>query len=253
MRKVALVLIMLLSAGTVLAGDSVYNRNRFMDANGWSIYAVDEDIDTTPAMVQDPASFTQLAAEDEVEVLSTYGNNPVITIDGINDEGKKFSESITLTGNIAATSSTTARYITGATLATEATDTVVIRRESDNAFIASISAGTLESTLGQHFNGEKTSYITGWGVSNGTATDITVAATNSVLATLRIYKDDADSLDASDGYQVVDSIFTSQYESSKYKKFANPVKMSAGGWLSVYAEGKENNQKANVRIEGYDQ
>ena len=258
MRKLMLVLLLIMFSSSAFAVDSVYNRSRSLDADGWTVIAWDEDIDSdeTPEMIQDPASFAQLAAEDEVEIISTYGNTTqTVTIYGVNNRGKLFEEEIELNGNLAATSVTTARYITKAIMDSEATDTVVIRRESGDTFIMSIPPSRLETPIGQYFNGTKTAFVTGWGVQAGTATDSTKSATATVLAALRWYPDDADCLDSGDGYQVVDSIFTHPYNTGEYKEFANPFKLEPGGWLSVFAksggEDNEDNQKANIRVDGY--
>jgi hypothetical protein len=204
-------------------------------------------------MMKDPGTFAQLAAEDNIEVLGTEAGR-VVTVYGIDNKGNQFKESITTTGgSYGATSATTARYIERATIDSDTQDTVIIRRKTGDTFIMSIPANQLETRISHKFNGEKMAFVTGWGIHNGVDTDSTTSATSSMVAQLRWYTDDADSLDSTDGYQVVDTIVTNPYDISTTKKFANPVKLKAGGWLAVFAQNHDLNQKATVRIEGYDQ
>ena len=253
MRIIIVIAIAFAVSTLAFAGDSVYNRNKTLDANGWSTYGTDEDVDLASDLVASPNTFAQLAAEDTIEVVGTVVGR-VVTVSGIDSNGDQFSEAITTTGGTyGATSTTTARYIEGAVINSDTDSTVVIRRQTGNTFITSITPGQLSTKISQKFNGEKKAFVTGWGVHNGIASDSTTSATANLMATLRWYSDDADCLDNADGYQVVDSIYTNTNKPGDYRKLPNPVQLDPGGWLAVFVDCKDADQKATARIEGYDQ
>ncbi len=254
-KQLMVVMMILLLAAPAYAIDSVYNRDSIHDADGWTAYTTNDDVDSSAAeLVARGTGITQLAAEDEIEVVTTYANTPSTVVWGIDNRGRKRTETITSAGDgLADTSSTVFRYIEGASITPGATASVTIRRESDDATILTIPIGSTRSQVAHHFNGEYVSYVTGLSVHGGTATNNTTAATQSVTAHIRWYADDADSLDATDDFETVASVF---YDGSIHPNseapIIQPIRLKAGGWIAVYALGAEDNQKITVSLEGYD-
>lgn len=158
-----------------------------------------------------------------------------------------------LTGTTAVTSSTTFRYIESASTDIRCTGTVTIRRATGDTFIVSIPGGALETTVVQRFTGEKTSYLTGWRV------DVT-QITGTVSFQLRFYPDDnysiSDSAGLATSFVLIDQAFyydaLSGIPYPKDLPFNQPIKLSPGGWLAVFAQGANANADVSALIQGYD-
>lgn len=235
------------------AADAVYEHDKTSETVGWSIYGADDDVDTAYQLITElNTTYAQLAAEDTIEVLSSSVSDVLqsVTIEGINNKGNRIKEDIALnttTGTTEATSSNTFRYIDQAFLNSgTSAGTITIRRATGDTFITSIPAGSMESTQVQHFNGEKNSYITGWGA--------TVSSTiASIIFDLRWYPDDARCLAPTTGYRLIDQItLPNSSIANEPHPFAQPVKCPAGGWITIHAIGGANDADAAILIQGYD-
>lgn len=233
----------------VFATDAVYNVNKGFDVVGWHVSAIDDDVDNTAELITElDATYAQLAAEDEVEIVSSSALDvtQTITVSGINSSGKYVSESLavnTTGGAFETTGDTVFRYIDQVESDTELVGTLTVRRESGDTFITSIPSGKLSASMIQHFNGEKNSYITGWNASNR-------ITTQTATLELRWYKDDADCLDATDGYEILDEIKLPATYDTVRAIYAQPIKCSAGGWIAVYGTGVASS--VSVTLQGYD-
>jgi hypothetical protein len=215
---------------------------------GWTVSVKDIDIDTTPELVTELATtYAQLAAEDQLEVLSSNAADigQVVTVTGINNKGKKVSDTFSLLGATASDSTLTFRYVDQASVDSECAGVITVRRKTGDTFITSIPVGLLDAGMVQHFNGEDDSYVTGWGVSRLTADEV-------VSFDLRFYPDDADSLDATDGMTTKDSLFLEPENGTAKTTFDQPIRLKAGGWLAVYGVADSANSDARVTISGYD-
>lgn len=87
--------------------------------------------------------FTDISATDEVEILSDDASDTsqTVTIYGRDSGGNIVSEAETLNGTTAVTTTQTFERILKITLNSAASGTVTIRKESDNAEIATMAAG----------------------------------------------------------------------------------------------------------------
>ncbi len=112
-----------------------------------------------------------------------------------------------------------------------------------NTFITSIPIGQIEAGMAQHFNGQYNSYVHNWSATSREMTGVRLE--------LRWYPDDADSLDASDGYKVLDRISIVTWD-TVWGNINLPVKCNSGGWLAVYGIGMYDNEIVAVTIQGYD-
>lgn len=232
---------------TVFASDAVYERNRPDEIVGWSVSGADDDIDTTAELITElNTTYAQLAAEGKIEVLSGDAGDTTqtVTVTGIDDSGNKISETFTLAGATVQTSTATFRYIDQASVDIECAGVISIRAV-DDTLVTSIPIGVLDATQVQHFNGEKISYITGWRAS-------CTSTTGSLIFDLRFYPDDADCLDAGDGYRILDQIVFTNVLGTQNRPFPQPIRVEKGGWIAVYCKGGANNADGSVTIQGID-
>ena len=233
--------------------ESVYNRAKQHDVVGWHISVSDADIDATAELITQLATtYAQLAAEDEVEVLSSAAGDitQTITVFGINNNGKYVSEDITINttaGTTATTSSTIFRYIDYVESDLECAGTITVRRETGDTFITSIPIGQLNAGMAQHFNGECVSYITDWKAQLNES-----SSANPIDFELRWYPDDADCLDAGDGYIVLDRGSAFASGDTIIGGIEQPIRCPAGGWIAAYGTGNAANASGSVKIQGYD-
>lgn len=218
---------------------------------GWSVNGADDDIDATAELITElDTTYAQLAAEDTLEVLSSDSADitQIVTITGIDNSGNRILVTRALDttdGTTVVSTTATFRYVDQVSVDTECAGTITVRRATGDTFITSIPIGTLEATMVQHFNGEKTSYITGWSAN-------CESTTGTVLFELRWYPDDADCLDATDGYIVIDRIQFNNVHDNQVRSFPQHIKCPAGGWIAVYGTGGNANSDGSVTIQGYD-
>ena len=102
----------------------------------------------------------------------------------------------------------------------------------------------MKAGIAQHFTGEKDSYITYF---KGASTN----DSSQIIYQLRYYPDDADCLDASDGYEVLDSIAASTFD-TKESYYPQPIRCKAGGWIAVYGIGMAADANGAIILQGYD-
>jgi len=232
-------------AGTI---DSAGYRDKVSEVKGWTIYASDDDIDASAELITElDDTYTQLAAEEAIEVLSSSGSDTTqtVTVTGIDNAGKKCSETFTLAGVTVQTSTTTFRYVDQASVDIECVGVITIRKKTLDTLITSIPIGQLDAQMAQHFNGEYKSYVTGWSAR-------CTSTTGTVLFELRWYPDDADCLDADTGYRVLDAIQFTNVHGSDSGIMGNPIKLPAGGWLCVYGTGGTTDCDGSVTVQGFD-
>lgn len=229
-----------------------------LGANGWHKFADNTDIDAAleiMAFIQ-ASPYAQIASAEEIEVVSANGADTTqyITIFGIdNADGNQTSERIgPLTGATAVTTTTVFRYYEGALLDKECAGAVTIRKKTGDTFISGIAIGSLTDYVCQHFNGEKTTYITYFDAG------LDDNATDTVTFDLRWYPDDADCLDAGDGFIILDRIvahgvaIATSAPGGLGKAYAQPIRCPAGGWIAVYALAGQDNCEGFVTLQGFD-
>jgi hypothetical protein len=247
MKKFLMFLVLIAIPFQSFAMDAMYERNKPFQISGWSVFGSDDDIDTAAQLITElDTTYAQLAAEDKIEILSSEAADitQTVTVEGIDSNGDRIKEEISLTGSTAVTSANTFRYIDQAILDIACTGAVTIRRATGDTFIISIPIGSLEAGVVQHFNGEKDSYLTGWYAS-------VTSTTGTVSYELRYYPDDSKCLAPTTSYIVLDTILLTNALGDTYHPLPM-IKCSKGGWITVYATGGSANSDGAVRIEGYD-
>ncbi len=230
---------------------AIYPNDKAISYPGWHVHGADDDIDTAGGLITElDTAFAQLAAEDTVEIVSASSADitQTVTISGVDNSGNRITENLpldTTDGTAVETSTNTFRYIDQFSVDTECAGAITLRRATGDTFITSIPIGVLDATMVQHFNGEKHSFVTGW-EANVTST------TGTVLFQLRWYPDDADCLDAPDGFRVLDEIQFNNVHGSQRRPFPQPIKCPAGGWLAVWGTGGSDNADGSVTVQGFD-
>lgn len=228
-------------------------------ARGWHLHCVNTNIGSTAELMA-PSTFTyaQNDGVDELEFASssTADTTQYITAYGIDNAGKKIKETKLLTGQTVVNTTDTWLYFENAWLDKEAAGTVSI--DDDGAtLIAEIEIGSTNTGICQHFNGEEESYVTyfragAWGRSK-----------RSINFELRWYPDDADCLDAGDGFEVLDRIMVgggydtnerSYQQSPAPNVYPMPIgPLAKGGWICVYATGVDGDTcNGWVTLQGFD-
>jgi len=220
----------------------------------WSVHCLDSDVDTTAELITETdLTHTSLNTADTIEIVSSSGadTTQTVTVYGINSDGKKASETFELNGATQAVGSTTFAYFDYAKVDAECAGTITIREASANATIQTITIGQKRTYAVQHFNGENVSYLTSW--SGGVNT-----ATGDVTLELRLYTDDDDCMDPTDGFEVLDRMFLHQAATDNrasvpfQRSFDPALKIPAGSWVCVYGTGSQNNSDAYVTLQGWD-
>lgn len=245
------IFIVLVMCKFAFASDAVYERIRTNEVVGWSVFALDNDIDASAELLTQLATtYAQISAEEAIEVLSSEAadTTQTVTVTGIDDSGNKCSEAFALAGATVQTSTTTFRYVDQVSVDIECAGTITVRKKTGDTLIISIPIGKLEGSVAQHFNGEDVSYITSWNCNVSTTT-------GSVLFELRQYTQDADCLDAGDGYKILDMVYIDGAVTSPYnvpRTFSQPIKVPAGSWICVYGLGGAANSDGAVLIQGFD-
>lgn len=224
---------------------------------GFLIECYDANIDGSPELLSGNTgvAYAQISAAGTVEIYSSSTNDATQTIwvSGINDAtGEIDEEGMLLSdeGEAIRTTSIVWRYINQMWSDKECEGTVWARRAADNVGIAEIVIGSLRSDIAQHFNGQKVTYIQKWWATNWLGTD-------EVLLELRWYPDDADCLDAGDGFMVLDRIhLIAGADSPAPHSFTDfpggGLRCPAGGWIAVYGTGATADEGASVNILGFD-
>ena len=260
MRKLLTVLISFCLVGSVFARDAVYNRDKTKDAMGWHIYIEDDDVDATAELITElDTTYAQLSAEDQVEFVSSDAADitQTVTITGIDDNGDKVTEEVSLhatNSTLATTTDATFRYIDQVSLDAECAGTITVRKQDDWVFITSIPIGQLKGGATQHFNGEENSHLTYFAAEYITqAEDAWQEPVGQIVYEIRWYPDDADCLDTGDGYEIIDKKSVTATEPSLQVVYPQPITLEAGGWLAVYGTGDAANRAGRVVIQGYDE
>lgn len=222
-------------------------------AIGWHHFAYNADIDNAlELMAEDGQWNAHLAAEDTIQVVSANGadTTQTCTVYGIDTNGKRVKDTITLNGATAVDSSFRFRYVENAFLSAECAGEITVRRKTGPATILQITAGQMQSYIVHHFNGIKKSYLTYFLAQ---ADDNT---TDSVIFELRWYPDDAQISGLTVGYSVIARLTAAVIGGIVSQPMAfcppQPIELPAGGYIAVYAIGAAANQTGNAIIQGFD-
>lgn len=226
---------------------------------GWHLHCVNTNIGSSLELMA-PSTFTyaQNDGVDELEFASssTGDTTQYITAYGIDLNGKKVSQRCLLTGQTVVNTAVTWLYFENAWLDAECAGTVAIDDDDAN-LIAEIEIGSLNTGIVQHFNGEEESYITYfragmWGRSK-----------DSINFELRWYPEDADCLDAGDGFEILDRIMVGGGYNTEERTanqapcpsiYPTPIgPLPKGGWICVYASGaKYDTCNGWATLQGFD-
>ncbi len=244
-RIMGLVVIGLLVCSLAFAGESIYERNRPDEVDGWHICVVDDDVDAAYELLTIlDTTYTQLSADAKVELFSSIATTATVTVAGVNSDGDLVSEDLTLTQATLATSTTTFSFVDQVKASAGAPHTLIIRK-ADDTFVTSIATGDLVAGMAQHFNGDKIAYLSYW--------DCGVITTDaSVTFQLRLYPNDASSRAPTSGFEILDTGFITVTAGtvSFPKIYPQPIEIPAGNWLAVYGKGTVANANAYTVIQG---
>lgn len=228
-------------------------------ARGWHLHCVNTNIGSTAELMA-PSTFTyaQNDGVDQIEFVSSDSGDTTqyITVIGIDQYGDKIKQRVILTGDTVVLSTATWLYFENAWLDAEAVGTVTIQDEDNNS-IAEIEIGSLNTGIAQHFNGEEQSHIAYfragmWGRSK-----------RAINFELRWYPEDADCLDAGDGFEVLDRIMVGggyDCDERTYNQapcpsiYPMPIgPLPKGGWICIYATGVDGDTcNGWATVQGFD-
>jgi len=248
-----LVLALLLAWAFIGEADPM-NTRREGQGTGWMLVASDDDIDASPELVTGlDTTFVQLAGSTKIYVSSSniLDITQTVSISGITSAGNRALAQLALvTSDYSSQSADTFSYIDQMWVDKECAGTVTVWAVDGVPTLAnSIEIGALKADVGQHFAGDKYSYVQSWWATSTT--------TNTKTLELRWYPDDADCLDPTDGFMLLDRIFMadSVYTSDTHT-FADyadgGIRLDTGGWLAVYGTGGAADQEATVTVIGFD-
>jgi len=248
-----LAILALLLAWSFIGSADPIITGRVQSGGEWVLVASDDDIDNTAEPITElDTTFVQMAAGDNIYCVSSSASDitQTVWVSGITTGGKKVTESFTIAGTTySAASTATYAYVDQTWVDIECLGTISISREDGvPTLINSIEIGSLKGDIGHHFNGEKVTYVKRWWADSTT--------TGQKKLELRWYPDDADCLDASDGFTLLDRIvIAGSVYSSRVRPLGtgqNGYKLPAGGWLAVYGTGNVADQEATVTVIGSD-
>jgi len=250
----AVMLILMLGAMTVYAASYPIVSRRGGHGAGWVIQASDDDVDASAELITElDTTFAQLDTARKIYAISSAAGDTSQTlyVSGVNSAGKYITEEFSLNGTTASTaSSATYSYVDQTWVDKECAGTISIKRYTGTAtLINSIEIGSLRGDVAQKFNGHYVSYVQRWWATSATSNEVTLE--------LRWYPDDADCLDAADGFMLLDKIYMANgiYKSGIHNFSQNPdegIRLPAGGWIAVYGTGGAANQEASVTVVGFD-
>lgn len=224
----------------------------------WICSAFHTDIDNAAELIVTEGTYAQLATASVAELVSSQAADitQIATVHGIDANGNRQSEAITLTGTDTVQGSLTFTYIENFYLNTEAAGNITLQH-SDNTDVNIIPANQLSADVVQHFTGECWTYLNQWWAE---LYYLTGAANDDILFELRWYPDDADCLDTGDGYAVIDRI-NIKYDStatqalmrpSGIKVFKPALVLPPGGWLAVFGLAGAANMDGVAGMQGID-
>lgn len=226
--------------------------------NGWHKFSFNADVSDSYEIITyaQAGTYAQIAAEDTIEVLSANGGDTTqkLTLFGIDNKGNQVSEQVSLNGATVVETSTTWRYYECCLLDVDCAGAITIRRATGNTYISGVSIGHLTDYTCQHFNGEKTSYITFFDAN------LLDNAEDAIIVDLRWYPDDADCLDAADGFLILDrivlhaAVIATEAPRTKPKCYPQGIRCPRGGWIVPYGLGGsgEGTQGCYVTLQGFD-
>lgn len=219
-------------------------------ARGWHIHTYNDVIGGSLEFMYPTwaETFVQMNGEDTLEFISDNSNDitQYISVFGIDNAGKKVMERKILTGDTLVASTNTWRYVENAWIDAEAAGIVEVRNAGDDAYIMEIEAGILSTGACHHFNGEEETYITFFagGLYDGT---------KDATYQLRWYPDDADSLDAADGFEVLDELYCPVESGHDNHPYPMPIgPLPKGGYIAVWAIADAASAKGWVTLQGFD-
>lgn len=222
-------------------------------ARGWHIHSYNDDIDTSMEIMAPTfgTTYAQLAADDEVVVYSDSANDITqnVTVYGIDSNGKKATESIAVAGTAKVSGLITFSYIENIWMDREATTGIIALARDNSAtytYIMEVEVASINSGIGQHFNGECESYVTFFA---GGLYDETADAAFE----LRWYPNDDGSrgTGGASGYEVLDRLYCPTEDGRDNHAYPMPIgPLPKGGWLVVYGLG--NSSLGWCTVQGFD-
>lgn len=247
-----LCLIFILTISITYALETKRERNQTKEIIGFHDVYSDDDVDTSGGQIATAdTAYAQISAVDEIELVSSSDTDTspthIITVTGLDANGKRQTESITLTGTTVVASTNTWTAIESAYMNILPTGDITIRKESDNTFITQILASTRQTTDAVRFAGEYDMYITN--ITYGTST-----STGDIVFETRRWGTVAELITGT-YYEVIDYCAVAKWSTAAANDVPHPfpsaLKIPAGGAITIHGVGGTNNSDAYVTLDGY--
>ena len=241
-----------LPAFSMSARDTKHERQRLDEIDGFHRVYLDADVDAAIELISyiaDDTSYAQPSSADTLEVVSssTGDKTQTITVYGVDDSGKRVSESFSLNGTTAVGGSSTFAFVEYASLDTVTAGDITIREATDNSTITGIPAGNITTSDAILLTGEYDMYITQ--IIYGTYT-----ATGGVSFEVFYYADDDDFKSTTD-YEIIDFTYVEARNANAPTEtihtYSQALLIPSGGMIAVYGTGENANSDGYVIVEGY--
>lgn len=239
-------------AFSMSARDTKHERHRLDEIDGFHRVYLDIDVDAAIELISyiaDDTSYAQPATSDTLEVVSSDANDTTqtITVYGVDDKGKRVSESFELNGTTAVGGSSTFAFVEYAKLDAVTAGEITIREATDDSTITAIPIGNITTTDAILLTGEYDLYITQ--IIYGTYT-----ATGGVSFEVFYYADDDDFKSTTD-YEVIDYTYVEARNANAPTEtihtYSQALRIPSGAMIAIYGIGENANSDGYVIVQGY--
>lgn len=216
---------------------------------GWSFHTKEDNVAAPPGEEISDNAYTPLAANAKIEALSSDAGDTTqsVVIIGVTAAGVRVSETLTLNGVTAVTTTGTFHSVETAYLNAKAAGTITIRAAVAGATVSTITIGSLRMNIAHHFiDASKRCYITDF---IGHAT--TVAET--IEHQLRYYPKIVDARGSTVGFVILDRIYQPAAIGTTHLRYSIPLACPfVGGFIAVLSSSPAAAGDAAVTVIGYD-
>lgn len=219
-------------------------------ARGWHIHSLNDTIGGTLEIMAPTfgSTYRQLDTDGIVEGDCDVACTNVLSVYGIDSDGNKANEDITLNGTTAVDGTVTFSYIENIWADALIAGIMWVQENTGPQYIMEIEQNSLNSGIAQHFNGGLESYITFF--AGGLYDE-----SKDAMFELRWYPDDEASRGtaASLGYEVLDRLYCPVEAGHDNHRYPMPIgPLPAGGWIVVYAMADAASAKGWITLQGFD-
>lgn len=216
---------------------------------GWSFHAKEDNVAAAPGEEVSDNAYTPLAANAKIEVLSSSAADTTqsVTVIGVTAAGVRVSETLSLNGATAATTTGTFHSVETAYLDAKTAGTITVRAAVAGATVSTITIGSLRMNIAIHFiDATKRGYITDF-VAHATS------LTETTEFQLRYYPKIIDARDSTVGFVILDRIYLPAAIGTTHLRYGIPLACPfTGGFIAVLAAGPAGTGDVAVTVIGYD-